>query len=125
MFEISKDLAALGEKVMAKFKELKPIADNNVRIAYLYSDREKTSNGKKVYADTTKLNDKVKAVAPYDFIVTFYRPACSALDESKMETLMRHELKHIGVDNGKFKIVPHDVEDFSDIIEEHGMSWVL
>ncbi len=83
MFEISKDLAALSDKVIAKFKELKEIAANNVRIAYLYSDREKTSNGKKVYADTTKLNAKVKAVASYDFIVTFYRPACSTIDESK------------------------------------------
>lgn len=125
MFEISTELQALADKVISKFKELKHITDNNVRIAYLYSDREKTSNGKKVYADTTKLNDKVKALTPYDFVVTFYRPACSALDESKMETLMRHELKHIGVDKGKFKIVPHDVEDFSDIIEEYGMKWVL
>lgn len=125
MFETSKDLAELSEKVIAKYGELKPIAENNVRVAFLYCDKEKTSNGKTVYADTTKLNDKVKALAPYDFVVTFYRPSCTGIDESKMETLMRHELKHIGVNDGKFKIVPHDVEDFSDIIEEQGMKWIL
>jgi len=38
---------------------------------------------------------------------------------------MRHELKHIGIKDGRFFIVPHDVEDFSDIIEEHGMSWII
>lgn len=125
MFEVSEELKQLGETVIAENKEFKPITDSNCRIAYLYCDKEKTSNGKKVYADTTKVNDKTKTLANADFIVTFYKKTCSALSEEKMKILMRHELKHIGIKGGKFSIVPHDVEDFSDIIEQHGMNWVI
>ena len=125
MFNISEELKKLGDEVIAEYKEFKPIADSNCRIAYLYCDKEKTSNGKKVYADTTKVNDKVKPLAQYDFVITFYKPTCAMLDAEKMKILMRHELKHIGVKDGKFKILPHDVEDFSDILEEHGMNWII
>lgn len=124
MYELSTELRELADKVIAKFPELKHIASSNVRIAYLYADREKTSNGKMVFADTTLLSDKVRAIGAYDFLVTFYRPSCAALEPAKMEILMRHELKHIGTADGKLKIVPHDVEDFADIITDYGMRWV-
>lgn len=125
MFEISTDLKELADKVFAKVKEFKPIVDSECRIAYQYADKEKKSGGKTVYADTTKVSDKLKAVAPYDFLITFYKPSCALLSPEKMEILMKHELKHIGIKDGRFYIVPHDVEDFSDIIEEHGMSWII
>ena len=125
MFEVSEELKALSDSVIAEFAEFKPIADSNCRIAYLYCDKEKTSNGKKVYADTTKVNNKTKTLANADFIITFYKQTCAALSEEKMRILMRHELKHIGAKDGKFKIIPHDVEDFSDIIEKHGMNWII
>lgn len=125
MFEISAELKELADKVFAKVKEFKPITDSGCRIAYQYADKEKKSGGKTVYADTMKVSDKMKAVAPYDFIITFYKPSCVLLSPEKMEILMRHELKHIGIKDGRFFIVPHDVEDFSDIIEEHGMSWII
>ena len=125
MFEISKELKELGDSVIAQCKEFKPIADSGCRISYLYCDKEKTSNGKKVYADTTKVSDKTKTLANCDFIITFYKPTCAPLSPEKMELLMKHELKHVGIANGKFSIVPHDVEDFSDIIKEHGMNWII
>ncbi len=125
MFEISTELAALAESVIAEHKEFKPITDSECRIAYQYADKEKKSGGKTVYADTTKVSEKMKAVAPYDFVITFYKPSTDSLSPEKKRILMRHELKHIGIDNGKFKIIPHDVEDFSDIIEEKGMNWII
>lgn len=126
MFQIDEGLKALAEKVISEKKALKRLGTPECRIAYLYSDKEKKSKGRTVYADTEKISDKVKAVAPYDFIITFYRPSCAALSTEKMEILMHHELKHVGFEPGKpFFIVPHDVEDFSDIIEEHGMSWIV
>lgn len=126
MFQIDEGLKALAAKVMSEKKDLKRLDAPECRIAYLYSDKEKKSKGRTVYADTEKISDKVKAVAPYDFIITFYRPSCAALSTEKMEILMHHELKHVGYEPGKpFFIVPHDVEDFSDIIEEHGMSWIV
>jgi len=125
MFEKSESLEALAKEVIAENADLKHLDNPTLRIVYMYCDKDKTSNGKKVYADTTKLNDKTKAVAGCDFIITFYKQICSTLDKAKMKILMRHELKHVGFKDGKFSIVPHDVEDFKEILEQHGMNWVL
>lgn len=126
MFEPSEDLKKLASDVIAEHNGLSALNDPECRIAYLYSDSEKKRNGKAVYADTEKLSDKVKTIAKCDFIITFYRPNCAGLDPSKMRILMYHELKHVGFEpGGACHIIPHDVEDFADIIEKHGMSWVL
>jgi len=126
MFEISTELKELASKVIASRKGLDGPASPECRIAYLYSDQAKKSSGKKVFADTEKLSDKVKALVPYDFVITFYQPNTAPLTPEKMEILMYHELRHIGfAPDGKCSIVPHDVEDFSDILEDYGMKWVI
>lgn len=112
MFEKSKELEALSKTVIVENADLKHLDNPSLRIVYMYCDKEKKSGGKTVYADITKVSDKMKAIAPYDFLITFYKPSCDMLDDEKMKTLMRHGLKHIGIQDGKFRIVPHDVEDF-------------
>ena len=127
MFETSSTLRGLADLVISRHDELQHIKDDQVRIAYLYSDKEKKSKGRLVYADTEKVSEKIKTLLPYDFIITFYRPNCEMLNDEKMEILMRHELKHVGYDPDKMScyIVPHDIEDFSDILQEHGLNWTI
>ena len=126
MFEISDELKALAAQVIEENKNLSALSDPDCRIVYMYSDNEKTRSGKAVFADTEKLSDKVKAVAGCDFIVTFYRPNCQGMNTDKMKLLMYHELKHVGFEpGGKCFIIPHDVEDFEDIIEQNGMKWYV
>lgn len=125
MFEKSKDLEMLAKTVIEEHDDLKHLDNPSLRIVYMYCDKDKTSNGRKVYADTTKLNDKTKAVAGCDFIITFYKQVCATLDNEKMKILMYHELRHVGFKDGKFSIIPHDVEDFQSIVETHGMNWVI
>lgn len=36
---------------------------------------------------------------------------------------MYHELRHIGIGEKGLKIVPHDIEDFKDILKEYGLDW--
>lgn len=126
MFEVDEKLKALAATVMEKRKDLKKLAVPECRIAYLRSDKKKTSHGRMVFADTEKLTDKVKALTPFDFIITFYDPACAALNDEQMEVLMIHELKHVGYEPGKpFFIIPHDVEDFRDVINDFGLDWSI
>ena len=125
MFEKSKDLEMIAKTVIEEHNDLKHLDNPSLRIVYMYCDKDKTSNGRKVYADTTKLNDKTKAVAGCDFIITFYKQVCATLDNEKMKILMYHELRHVGFKDGKFSIIPHDVEDFQSIVETHGMNWVI
>lgn len=64
MFQIDDELKALAAKVIADRKDLKRLDTPECRVAYLYSDKEKKSHGKAVYADTEKVSEKVKALAP-------------------------------------------------------------
>ena len=47
--------------------------------------------------------------------------------EEQLRILIRHELHHVGIeytDLGlKYYIVPHDVEEFWEIIHDHGLEW--
>lgn len=127
MYEPSDELEELAREVMGENADVSPLGNPALKIVYLYSDKEKFKNGMYVFADTEKINDKVKTILHIDFIITFYSKACEALDHKQMKILMHHELKHVGFDSdsGKCKIIPHDVEDFKDIIKEHGMDWTV
>ena len=126
MFELSESLKSLASEIIASHSNLAPLANGECRIAYMWCDTEKKRNGKAVYADTEKVSDKVKTVAGVDFVITFYRPNCAGLNDDKKRILMYHELRHVGFEpGGSCRIIPHDVEDFEDIITDHGMNWVI
>lgn len=123
------DLYNLGNKVIAKYPELTILGDADCRIAYQYCDKAKRSNGFEVYADTTLINDKLKQFINIDFLITFYMGNTEALDDDRMEMLMYHELCHIGYDPGKegsdrYRIIPHDVEEFRTVIDKWGLDWI-
>ena len=56
-----------------------------------------------------------------------YEPNVEDFTDKQLETLIRHELHHIGIDFSgneiRYYIVPHDVEEFWDIINECGIDW--
>lgn len=109
------------EERETEFRHLK-----NCKIGFLLSDKAKKSKGKSVYADTEKVNDKYKVLTNLDFIITFYEPNCEGISGRAMAILMLHELKHIGYDieDGSCSIVPHDLEDFKNIVDDYGTDWI-
>lgn len=117
-------LRELGEKTISEHPELGWIRAADVRIGYLVSDREKKSSGRTVFGECRKIPPREKAYNPNDFTVTFYEASTAPLDERQLGILMLHELMHIGTtDKGDLRIVPHDVEDFSAIIDAYGYDW--
>jgi len=98
----------------------------NCKIGFLLSDKEKKSRGRLVYAETEKVNDKYKALTGLDFIITFYTPNCEGVSDRAMEILMLHELNHVGYDieDESCFIIPHDLEDFKEIVDEYGSDWI-
>lgn len=125
--ELSAAYAAIGEEMIRVHEELHPL--EGVRIAYLASDQEKTRNGRVIFGDCRKVSPQYAWCCPYDFIITIYEPNCVEyrFDDEQMKILIWHELLHCGVeedDSGrKFRIIPHDVEEFDNIIEDEGMYW--
>lgn len=123
-YEQSEELRALAERVIKENERFRALREG-CRIGYQWSDTAKRNGQKIIYADTERVKEKLKGFTPYDFIITFYRPHCEALDGQRMEILMYHELLHVGYgEDGKCTIQPHDVEDFREIVERYGVGWV-
>lgn len=121
MYKESEMLRALGGKVILDNPDIFGfIVDEDIRIAYLESDEKKVKDGRRIYADCEKVKPKYEELVPYDFIITFY----GETPEGKEETLMMHELLHIGWEDGKAKIRQHDVQDFKVIVDKLGTDWI-
>ena len=125
MFWRGNDLERLAKKVIKTYGDLKHLDDPQCRIVYQYCDKMKKSGGKIVLADTELVKDKIKAFCLADVLITVYQGSCSGLDDERMERLMYHELKHVGFEApDKYWIIPHDLEDFRDVVDKWGVDWV-
>lgn len=115
----------IGERVREKlFPQLQGCS-----IAWLASDEAKKNKGKLIFADCTKVNKKRYGwCCDYDFMLTVYEPNLQDyyFDERKLEILLEHELMHVGYDpeTGDCTLVPHDSEEFVEIIRKYGIDWV-
>lgn len=120
--EPSRQLRLLANKIINRYPEFNFIKEWNVKIGYVVS-QEKKQGEKITYADCRKVQDVFKAYLPYDFIITFYERNTGFLNENQQKILMYHELKHITMGERGLKLRPHDIEDFSDILERYGLDW--
>lgn len=120
--EPSNELRYLATKIINRYPEFNFIKEFNIKIGYVISQQRK-SGEKVTYADCRKVQDVFQAWLPYDFIITFYERNTGFLNENQIKVLMYHELKHIGIGEKGLKIVPHDIDDFTDILEKYGLDW--
>lgn len=108
-------------------EEFAEILDSDVRIAYLSSEKEKKKNHCIIFGECHKVSSEYSWCCPYDFYIVVYEPNVVDFSEEQLETLIRHELHHVGIeytDKGlKYYVVPHDVEEFWEIIDEQGLHW--
>jgi hypothetical protein len=120
--EPSKELRMLADRIINKFDDLHFIKDLNIKVGYVMS-QERKQGQKTVYADCRRVTTVYSAYLPYDFIITFYESSVSMLSENQKKILMRHELQHIECGSRGLTVRLHDIEDFSNILEEYGIKW--
>lgn len=120
--EPSIKLKNLANKIINKFPEFNFIKEWDIKIGYVIS-YEKKRGEKIIFADCRKVTEVYKAYLPFDFIITFYENNTGFLNDNQLKILMYHELKHIGIGERGLKINPHDIEDFSDILDKYGLDW--
>lgn len=126
----SKKLAAFAEKVLEDHsEEFRRIRDNDIDIGYMVSSKVKKQKGRIIFADCKKVPSDWKWCCPHDFLITVYVHNCADMTDEQLDTLIWHELKHVGVEDGlndpKLYVVPHDVQDFREILETHGVDWAI
>ena len=124
----NKQYRMIGTKLIRTLPEFEDIRNSGVKIAYLSSDEPKKKDRRAVFAECCKVDEKYKWCCPYDFFIVVYEPNIYLFTGEQIIILIRHELHHVGVDYAggdqiKFYIVPHDVEEFWDIINDHGLKW--
>lgn len=120
----SSEYRDIAKRVIKAHADLHWIRQAKVRIGYASSDHDKKQVDKLVFADCRKVPDLYRAFIPYDFVICTYEPNAMLLTDEQKEILMYHELLHCGIKpSGELYVVPHDVEEFDKIIEEHGLHW--
>lgn len=106
---------------------LEYIRDSSVTIVALGSDQERKANGKTVFGECEKIQAKYKWCVPCDFTITVFEPNTERFTDDQLRILLLHELMHVGIERDgneeKYRIIPHDVEEFRAIIERYGVNW--
>lgn len=125
--EYNRSYAAIGRHMIKTDPVFEDLRDSGVRIAYLSSQEEKRKNGREILGECVLVKDQYRWCVPYDFMIFIYEPNCLWLDEKQKRILIMHELMHVGIDQDsdeiRFRIVPHDVEEFWTIINRYGLTW--
>ena len=126
--ELSEEYANIGKEVIDKEESLIDIRNSRATIIYLTSENKKMAKGKKVCAECEKVPDKYKWSVPADFTITVFLPNVEGFTEEQKRILMFHELKHVGIifnadGSESYSVVPHDYEDFKEIIDRYGTDW--
>lgn len=125
--EHSKKYRLIANRLIRTLPEFADIKATKVKIAYLSSLEEKKRNKRTIFADCNLVSERYSWCCPYDFFIVVYEPNVVGFSEKQLETLLRHELHHVGIDFEKdetgFYVVPHDVEEFWDIIDDVGLRW--
>lgn len=123
----NKKYRMIGQKLIRSLPEFEDIKNSDVKIAYLSSDEPKKKDRRLIFAECCKVDDRYKWCCKYDFFIIVYLPNISWFTVEQLIILIRHELHHVGIDftgqEPKYFIVPHDIEEFWEIINDHGLKW--
>ena len=125
MMYLNADYAEIGQRLIKTLPEFEDIKD--VTVVYLSSEKEKKTNGKTILGECIKVAPNYQWCCPFDFMVIIYDQNIAGFTDKQLEILIRHELHHIGVkqtDRGEsYYIVPHDIEEFYEILHDYGYDW--
>jgi len=91
------------------------------KIAFVMRDEAPKSNGRSVAAQAQKVTALNQALIDYDFLIWIAEDRWDKLSEDQKEALIDHELCHCWGWPGMWKMRHHDIEEFQEIIERHGM----
>lgn len=126
-YEIYEPYEKLGYTVMSREPSLRWLLNADVRIAFLRCFKIKRSSDREVLGECIKVAELYKPFCPYDFLIVIHAESVAEMSDRQLYALMHHELLHVGVreKDGEpvYSIIPHDVEDFFEILNSYGLHW--
>lgn len=95
------------------------------RMGFMFRDSAGSSQGKMVLGKAMKISGSLEPYIELDFLIWLSEQDWHPMDQARREALLDHELCHCGGDGDEgYKIRPHDVEEFIEIIKRHG-AWTI
>lgn len=112
------------ERIAEKLIEILKPELEAFEIRYIFCSENPRKDGREVTAlarKVTGLNAYLAGNPEGFFVLEFGRTAFDELTESQIVTIVYHELLHFGIsDDGNLWIVPHDIEEFSEVARIFG-----
>lgn len=109
----------------------------DVKIEYIFSSKTAIKSGKEIWGTMRKItslpayfaaeeDDKTGGYSEPFFAMVISEQIWNDLPDAKKLALVDHELCHGGVEtdsdgNPKLKIITHDLEEFSAVVQRHGL----
>lgn len=98
----------------------------NAKIECLFTDKGRKRAGKLIVATCEAVNATYNYLTDIDFIITIFDKAWDQLADKEKQYILDHELCHAFVGENKhgepvYKVVPHDLEEFNEIVERYGL----
>ena len=99
-----------------------PLKD--ARIGVIMRSEAPVTGGRITYGKAERVSAKAQVHVPYDFIIWLANDGYQSLAPLQREALIDHELCHCqwDMDTGA-SIRPHDVEEFTEILQRYGYWW--
>ncbi|HPD15830.1 MAG TPA: putative metallopeptidase [Planctomycetota bacterium] len=105
---------------------------DGARIAWVFRSKAARHAGKAVLGTSRKLSalHALLTLGPagdrggFDLAVVLAKDLWDTLSVDKRRAIVDHELCHFDLDGeGGFLLRPHDLEDFVEVVQRHGLQW--
>ena len=94
---------------------------DGLNIVYVFDPREMKHNGRVVLGVAAKQSALHRLLTNFDFAIILSAPRWEKLTDPQRKALLDHELCHCTVEDEKPAMRGHDIEEFAEIIDRHGM----
>jgi uncharacterized protein YqiB (DUF1249 family) len=131
-YSINEAYRPIAEHLKEKFEELEHVPVDSI----LFIDRQETKQkraNKTVCAQVSKVPTRFQAIIyqltgyTFTFMIEVFKANTAYMTRPQIVALLYHEMRHIQLvvtDSGAdIKIVGHDIEDWTQMVEKLGVNW--
>jgi hypothetical protein len=116
--KVDEDVLALMREAIDQWHP--PLLD--ARIGVVFRSEAQLKGDSKVLATISKVQKATAVLARLDYVLWISRPDWGNMPRAARLALLDHELCHaVEDDNGNWAIRDHDVEEFFEVIQRHGL----
>jgi hypothetical protein len=101
-------------------KEFHPILQE-ARIAFVFRSEAQKQGSRIILGQCSKVPAKMHPYLEYDYLIWLSEADYMAMDDLAREALIDHELCHCKLGINGWTIRPHDIQEFTDVIQRHGI----